>query len=93
MKFGGDFQRFVQALKWRLPVRYIMACKNIFDPILHISSYLMVSLWHNEGWGLLLCKEGEVKDVGDGHLSGFGVYHLCRHSRLHVVILKWNSQI
>ena len=48
----------------------------------------MVSLWHNEGWCLLLGKEGEVKDVGDGHLSSLGVHHLCRHSCLDVVILQ-----
>ena len=69
-----------------------MACKNIIDPIFHIFSDLVVSLWHNEGRGLLLGEEGEGEDVGDGHLPGLGVDHLGRDSRLHVVVLQWNSQ-
>ena len=86
----GDFHRFVQALKWRLPVRYIMAWKQKYSwsNCFHIFCHLMVSLWHNRGWGLLLGEEGEVEDVGDGHLPGLGVDHLCRHSRLNVVILQ-----
>ena len=51
----------------------------------------MVSLWHNEGWCLLLGKEGEVKHIGDGHLPGLGVHHLCRHSSLNVVILQGSA--
>ena len=89
-KYRGDFHRFVQALKWRLPVRYIMACKQKYSwsNCFHIFCHLMVSLWHNRGWGLLFGEEGEVEDVGDGHLPGLGVDHLCRHSRLNVVILQ-----
>ena len=68
-----------------------MACENILDPILSYFSHLVVSLWHNEWWGLLLGEEGEVKDVGDGHLPGLGVHHLSRHSCLNVVILQWSK--
>ena len=70
-----------------------MACKmQQFDfYIANVLGHLMVSLWHNEGWGLLLGEEGEVKDVGDGHLPGLGVDHLRRHSRLHVIILQWSE--
>ena len=38
--------------------------------------HLMVSLWHNEGRGLLLGQEGEVEDIGDGHVPRLGVHHL-----------------
>ena len=54
----------------------------------YVFSHLMVSLWHNEGRCLLLGKEGEVKNIGDGHLPSLGVHHLCRHSSLDVVILQ-----
>ena len=51
----------------------------------------MVSLWHNEGWRLLLGEEGEVEDVGDGHLPGLGIHHLGRHPGLDVVVLQGNK--
>ena len=51
----------------------------------------MVGLWHNEGWRLLLGEEGEVEDVGDGHLPGLGIHHLGRHSGLDVVVLQGNK--
>ena len=67
----------MQALKCRLPVRYIMACNmQQFDLDCKWFSHLMVSLWHNEGRGLLLRQEGEVENVGDGHVPCLGVHHL-----------------
>ena len=51
----------------------------------------MVSLWHNEGWRLLLGEEGEVEDVGDGHLPCLGIHHLGRHPGLDVVVLQGNK--
>ena len=51
----------------------------------------MVGLWHNEGWRLLLGEEGEVEDVGDGHLPGLWIHHLGRHSGLDVVVLQGNN--
>ena len=51
----------------------------------------MVSLWHDEGWRLLLGEEGEVEDVGDGHLPGLGIHHLGRHPGLDVVVLQGNK--
>ena len=51
----------------------------------------MVSLWHNEGWGLLLGQEGEVEDVGDGHVPCLGVHHLRRDPSLDVIVLQVTS--
>ena len=54
-------------------------------------SHLMVSLWHNEGRGLLLRQEGEVEDVGDGHVPCLGVHHLRRDPGLDVIVLHKTS--
>ena len=53
--------------------------------------HLMVSLWHNEGRGLLLGQEGEVEDVGDGHVPRLGVHHLRWDPSLDVIVLQDTS--
>ena len=53
--------------------------------------HLMVSLWHNEGRGLLLGQEGEVEDVGDGHIARLWVHHLRWDPSLDVVVLQDTS--
>ena len=53
--------------------------------------HLMVSLWHNEGRGLLLRQEGEVEDVGDGHVPCLGVHHLRWDPSLDVIVLQDTS--
>ena len=51
----------------------------------------MVSLWHNERRGFLLRQEGEVEDVGDGHVPRLGVHHLRWDPCLDVVVLQDTS--
>ena len=61
-----------------------------FKLILSLLPHLVVGLWHNERWCLLLGQEGEVEDICDGHQACLGVKNLSRHSGLDEAVLNSN---